>query len=199
MRRYIIPAAIAAFSLFSGPALQAQEAYKDAQNRFIIDCTAMSYLTVKTPQDVADSMVGGYMREHNVLHWVNRKVSPKFEIAAEDEGIYNTASGTTWYNHIWSVTLDKCHNRVPAGEWRPPTQRELMLVWILQGTLIKQYGYPPFSPEGYWTATKGRWDSGETEVSTNVYMNREGYRSGLSTSAIWAQEYRVRCVRDVAP
>ncbi|WP_304251301.1 hypothetical protein [Parabacteroides gordonii] len=161
----------------------------------------MSSFTTKTKEELEASMADkeiGPMKRHDVLSDINKKVSAKFEISPEDEGVYDSVNGTWWYHHTWGEKSDdKCIRKsVNTGQrWRLPTQREMMLVWILQTSLIRQ-GYPPFREEGYWTATESRYDAAD-DAAIGIFMHRSGNASGAATGRTKANQSPIRCIRDM--
>lgn len=108
---------------------------------------------------------------HNEQDATNNRVAAKFEVANAD------ASSST----AWGSTNGNC-----TAPWRRPTQRELMLMWVLKGQLT---GINGLASSGYWAATED---------------DNSGYACYMDFSNGYTLNYRkdfasnnVRCVRDV--
>ena len=77
----------------------------------------------------------------------------------------------------------------PAGSWRMPTQREMMIIWLFREGINAIYNTAQLSGQ-YWTAT---------EDAQNA--NQAWYMDFISTTpqssvATKATAYKFRCVRD---
>lgn len=106
-------------------------------------------------------------------HYVNdpeNKVPAKLEVATSD------ATDCTW---------EEAHSICPSG-WRLPTQRELMLIFVMRDRL-KTANFS--NTLWYWAATKG----GETTAWNLMFSNGYYY---MDTRNDW-HDVHVRCVRDV--
>lgn len=141
-------------------------------------------------------------------------VSPIFEVAQQDCGINgvpditgpvhmlwyiaagrtqdwnNIANPATGCNAYWEVSPDDPQRG--AGMWRMPTQRELMIIWMLR----KEFLYDNFTPlkgERYWSAPNYYQQSWFTDFS-NGYTGAPNPTTGDPNP-----QYYVRCVRDVTP
>ena len=114
----------------------------------------------------------------------------------------------------WSDAVSYCDNLTEEGysDWRLPSQRELMMIWLLGGNsngtkgdkndtgvgsaskpvntpyIYEQSGFPAFSAGPYWSAT---------EISSNSssawYVR---FSDGYTGSNNKTLSYYVRCVRD---
>lgn len=107
----------------------------------IIDCSGMkpsSYMATPKPRtatgtDLADDLSSSMN---------NAKVSKRFEVSiTEDKRLES-----------WSVAMALCAGK-SGGNWRLPTQREIVLMWVLKPELEKVSGFEKFSGT-YWSATK---------------------------------------------
>lgn len=107
----------------------------------------------------------------------NKKVYKRFAVHSTDSSISSN----------WSDAFTHCSD-IGAG-WRLPTQRELMLMWILKGQLYYHgTGFNIFSESYYWSAT---------EVNTR---NAKGmnFRYGSMENDSYKTDYvRVRCILDM--
>lgn len=116
----------------------------------------------------------------------------------------------------WSDAVSYCDNLNEEGysDWRLPSQRELMMIWILGGNsngtkgdkndtgvgiaskpvntpyIYQQSGFTAFSADTYWSAT------GLSTVSSYaLYVHFTGWDTSCSYSPK-TTSYYVRCVRD---
>lgn len=120
-------------------------------------------------------------------------VAAKFIVANEDSG---STSGQTW-----SVASTLCPN-----DWRLPTQRELLLIWLMGGGQFSAYqdaaplAIPPMNDSGafssfvplnnsrYWSSTPG---------SESYIYWVTSFSSGAASIDSVIATLRVRCVKDV--
>lgn len=107
------------------------------------------------------------------------RVSPKFQVAAADAGVSRFVGA-------YSLCRAYGESGAPAGSWRMPTLRELMLMYVLKGGLT---GISAFTAAEYWSSTSGS-------------SNSQAYYVGLGDGYMYSHEgysysYRIRCVRDV--
>lgn len=133
----------------------------------------------------------------------DNRMSRKFRVQKSNPG-----------QKTWSNAVSYCNNLNEEGktDWRLPTQRELMLIWLLGGNsnvtsgdknntgvgsaskpvntpyIYQQSGFTAFSADDYWSATE-----------TSSYSSRAwsvnfsyGPTNGLSKTS----SLSVRCVRD---
>lgn len=113
----------------------------------------------------------------------------------------------------WSNAVSYCDNLTEEGysDWRLPSQRELMMIWLLGGSssvtsgdkndtgvgsaskpvntpyIYQQSGFSAFAADGYWSATEY---SRSSTAWTVVFSNGRTYYYSESGSGY------VRCVRD---
>lgn len=109
---------------------------------------------------------------HNQGDATNNRVAAKFEVANAD-----ASSGTPWDSIDGNCT----------APWRLPTQRELMLMWVMKDQLT---GVQSFPSSTYWSST---------ELSGGLTSNawRVNFSSGDTHIEDKSNSYSVRCVRDV--
>ena len=114
----------------------------------------------------------------------------------------------------WSAAVSYCDNLTEEGysDWRLPSQRELMMIWILGGNsnvasgdknntgvgsasipvsttyLYQQSGFTAFSGDYYWSATES---SSYSSDAWYVYFG-----NGTTDSNLKIDSHYVRCVRD---
>ena len=135
---------------------------------FIIECKGMpaaSYTTYAKPTTEADLKTDTQ----------NKTVAYKFEVAATD-----ASESLTWAD-AWSLATDA------EGDWRLPTQRELMLIWLMKDALEQLGSFTPLARDYYWTATEHN--------SNNAWYVHFG--AGYTGFVNKAYTYRVRLVRDI--
>lgn len=157
----------------------AQTVTKSA-NGAIIDASVIPHTKVKKAKstDGTNNTLG--------LNWVNNigsavnneKVYYKLEVYKSDD---NTSSN-------WLTAVNLCKDLpVDGSGWRLPTQRELMLIWVLKPELENIGGFVSFSANSYWSATEDYAKlSWVVDISTG-FMRGENKANG----------YRARCVRDL--
>lgn len=105
----------------------------------------------------------------------NEKVYKKFEVSKVDSGASD-----------WIGAVGICANLITdGGGWRLPTQRELMLMWVLRHQLERISGFVVFNVISYWSATERTLSE---SWGVNLYYGDTRGDSKLSF-------YRVRCVR----
>lgn len=111
----------------------------------------------------------------------NERVYHKFEVSKIDNDT----------RCVW----DRAVNIVCSGTingstgWRLPTQRELMLIWVLHSQLKKVSGFTPLGVKRYWSAT----ENGST-LSWNVDFSNGATGDDDKASG---DNRVVRCVRDI--
>lgn len=161
----------------------------DANNRIIIDSrilpsqvitvTPKARTTKATNKDATtDNTVSDIASEES-----NKTISYYFEVAKQDV----SSSKKTWRDAI-----SDCESWAEdGGNWRLPTQRELMLIWISYSTINakKISGFTQFIASQYWSASEMYSTNGHYTFFTN----------GYSTSGDKMNTYYVRCVRDITP
>ena len=115
----------------------------------------------------------------------NKKVAYKFEVANEDltsGGSGTWTDGKTNWENAYAVAIDK-------GEgWRLPTQRELMLIWLMKEALAK------FNPLFNSLATGYYWSATEYNANFAWYV---GFYNGNTNASGKTNSNRVRLVRDI--
>lgn len=142
--------------------------------------TRRTQMNQQTPSNTAYLGVGSSVSDHNGT-W-NAKMSIKFQVMRANHTV-----GTT----DWATAYNQCKSYNgeggAAGQWRLPTQRELMMIWILHPQLIGKGGFTAFAATSYWSAT-------ENSATYAWYVNF--YHGGVYINTK-ANAYRVRCVRDL--
>ena len=89
----------------------------------------------------------------------------------------------------WKVAINVCARlTIDGGNWRVPTKRELVLIWVLHPELKKIAGFTPFHDFPYWSAT----GSNSPLLGWTVRFG-----NGSTSVAGWISRLRVRCVRDI--
>lgn len=115
---------------------------------------------------------------------------------------------------IWSDAVSYCNNLNEEGktDWRLPSQRELMMIWLLGGCsdvtsgdkndtgvgsasvpvntpyIYQQSGFTAFSAGNAWSAPEA--------TSNSSYAWFVSFSNGLTGSVAKTYRYFVRCVRD---
>ena len=133
----------------------------------------------------------------------DNRMSRKFRVQQTNQGITS-----------WDQAVNYCNNLETDGytNWRMPTQRELMLIWVLGGasnvstgemdfSTNKQYPFFEDSQEylhqqSQFTAfDSDTWSA--TEYSPTVRCAwRIGFGSGITYDHVYVFDYSFRCVRD---
>lgn len=179
----------------------AQRVYEEG-GKVIIDASAIPHTKVKKVRttDATSDVPGTNTLENLSSHINNDKVYYKFEVSPD----YTS-------NYTWFEALEACANSTKdGGGWRLPTQRELLLIWVLTPEL-EQFGISP--PE---TST-GEYDvshmlsateySGGPIIVQNVYRNKVLTMRCLSGNIFSSFDvirkdrrlrgYYFRCIRDL--
>lgn len=147
----------------------------------IIDASGMLNTTTTRKATGTDgtSYTSGSNTDGNIGSAVsNEKVYYKFEVYKSDN-----STGSDWLS---AVNLCK-DLTVDGGGWRLPTQRELMLIWVLKPELAKITGFISFNAYSYWNST-------ERDGYQGWYVN---FNNGYTIENQKYNSYRVRCVRDL--
>lgn len=132
--------------------------------------------TIDTPATVAE----GSTQNREVYHY--------FAVSKEVNNGGNYAT--------WASATNACPNYNSGdgvGKWRQPTQRELMLMWILRNKL-EAAGVAAFTNHKFWSGTLDHVGSSYVVIFTNGQMSANPhFEFGTDNTAM------VRCVRDLAP
>lgn len=133
----------------------------------------------------------------------DNRMSRKFRVQKSNPG-----------QKTWSDAMSYCDNLTEEGysDWRLPSQRELMMIWLLGGSsnvtsgdknntgvgsaskpvntpyLYQQSGFTAFSAGYYWSASE---TSSNSSRAWNVYFSNGNAGNTSKTTS-----YYVRCVRD---
>lgn len=142
--------------------------------------TRRTQMNQQTPSNTTFLGVGESVSGHNGT-W-NAKMSIKFQVMRANHTV-GTTDWTTAYNQCKSYNGEGGG----AGQWRLPTQRELMMIWILHPQLIGKGSFTAFDANYYWSATEYNATSAWIVTFYNGYVNN--YNKTNS--------YYVRCVRDL--
>lgn len=153
-------------------------------NGAIIDASAIPHTTVKKAisTDGTNNTMGSNTAANIGSSDSDAKVYVKFEVYKSDN-----STGSNWL-----AAVNLCKNlTVGSGDWRLPTRRELMLMWVLKPELEKIGDFVSFSTtlEPYWSATEYSPDDSwyVTFANGKTYHDKKTY-----------SYYRgVRCVRDL--
>lgn len=181
MKRFLLTALLAGFLISAG--LHAQKVYKDNNGRVILDLTVEAGMpagaittSVKTWTSTPSNN-GGPMPNNNDKGTINATVYQKLEIATQD------TPGTM----SWSTAFNEC--KWLSGNWRLPTLRELMLIYIFKPALESFAGFGVFSETTYWSAT-------EINHLEAWYVS---FANGITYPHLKTNSYHARCVREVTP
>lgn len=117
----------------------------------------------------------------------NLTISHYFEVAKKD--CKETAVN-------WKTAINDCNTWTEdGGNWRMPTQREVMLMYVLSKDINKQassIGFTPFRVDNYWSATESL---NNYSWSSNLNKGIVSYFDTINGGKVLA--YYVRCVRDI--
>lgn len=165
-KQLISALAVAILSFSSALAQRVETALVDG--RPVINCSGMPAAAITTTSK-------GNTEAQLKTAAANATVFHRFAVAIAD----NSTSSN------WSNAFTVCSN-LGAG-WRLPTQRELMLMWVLKAELEKTSGFTKFNANHYWSATEAN-----SNTSWYVYFyNGYTYLTNSKTTTS-----RVRCVRE---
>lgn len=135
-------------------------------------------INTQSPSNTAFLKIGASASKDNG-HW-NSKLSSKFQVMRSDLP-----------RKDWSGAYNACKTYSgeggAAGQWRLPTQRELMMVYVLHPQLKGVGSFSVFNGSFYWTCT-------EDNATYSWYVS---FYHGETTSQIKGNIYYVRCVRDL--
>ncbi|WP_455640000.1 Lcl domain-containing protein [Parabacteroides sp.] len=145
--------------------------------------TAMKALTPAADKysDGVDGTLSGMAGE-----W-NAKMSSKYQVMKED---YNSGEKMIWveaWNKCKAYSGSSDGGSSQTGQWRLPTQRELLMIWTLQPQLIGKGGFSPMS-NSYWTST---------ESATNSAFTVRFDHGSANSAASKTSAPKLRCVRDL--
>lgn len=134
----------------------------------------------QTPSNLGSLKVGVSVSGGNGT-W-NAKMSVKFQVMRADHTVGPTD---------WATAYNQCKSYDEEGggisQWRLPTQRELLMIWILHPQLVNVDGFTAFSAVFYWSVTEG-----DREV-WNVPFDS----GGVSHDGDKGYPCSFRCVRDI--
>lgn len=109
----------------------------------------------------------------------NNTVYVRFAVANSDNRFESSS---------WEPAFTVCSG-ISGGQWRLPTQRELMLIWVLKGELGKRTSeFTPLSG-AYWSATQN-----DTKFSWS-----ENFDTGMADYNDKIDNLSVRCIRELEP
>lgn len=143
---------------------------------------------------------------HSTPYPINATVSPRFQVSKADASLLeDTTTGTWSAANGWlasvdagvvdvTVALTGCHSYgeavllADAGQWRVPTQRELILIYLVRKELENASGFAAFNTTtSYWSSTQS---GNNTAWSINM-------ATGAQFNSLRSSIYRVRCVKDL--
>ncbi|MCL3849853.1 DUF1566 domain-containing protein [Parabacteroides sp. GYB001] len=111
----------------------------------------------------------------------NARMSIKYQVMRADLEV------TVDWAAAWKACASYNGEGGGTGSWRLPTQRELLMIWILHPQLIGKGHFTAFFAGGYWSAT---------EYSTNNVW-RVYFGNGTVGTSNKTNSFYVRCVRDL--
>lgn len=164
-KMFLTTVAVAILSTSAGYAQRVEVALTDGHP--VINCEGMpasAYTT--TPKGNTEALLK--------TKEANAKVYKRF-------AVYKSINGLS-INWVNALTL--C-NAIPG--WRLPTQRELMLMWVLNNELAKTIGFSPFLDGSYWGTTENNPNEGWVV----------GFTTGTTTAVDKTTLRGARCVREL--
>lgn len=173
MKRGIVFTTLAV-ALFSSAATYAQKVQTttiDGTVYPVIDCSGM-------PSSEYSIMPKGNTEAELKTKAANATVYKRFAVA-----ISQTSSRYT------AVEAFRVCSGMSDGSWRLPTQRELMLMWILKYQLEQTNGFTPFIGGSHWSATESIEGVGSTWTVESRY--------GTSAADGKTNPNYVRCIREL--
>lgn len=196
----------------------AQKVYQTEDGYVAIDATRMSTAFREVRDD--NFAPGGRVTRHHIESSQNKKISVNFIIApidisgpdgavltwAEAAGWHKNANNTS-YKTPATATETGCSQyqgkdgKDEKGTWRLPTQRELILMWILNPVLKKSELMTPLAEEYYFSATEfylyDNYD--EEKVCMVHFKNGQSIMSGVKGLDYTYVNVKTRCIKDVKP
>ena len=170
-------------------------------------------------RDISGGVKAEYVRDPNKDHWTetpqHNERSAENIVAAKFEVAPFPSEGPTRNRRDWVAAQEYCNNLDAGGhdDWRMPTQRELMLMFVLNDQLKDQlltkseeYGTGEeaemINHAFYWSATEDRTQTGGLESQTGWSVcfcedNPDDPTGKTEGYAKTATNY-IRCVRDVS-
>lgn len=152
----------------------------------VIDCTTMPAKARRTA-----AYTGAAAQAHNERDTWNRVAYNRFAVSKTDVNADGTAGTATVINLATATAACSAYAGPAggeAGQWRLPTQRELMLCWTMKKALEAQSGFTAWNTEFYWSSTES---SSVTTFAWYVYFINGDMGSKPKTNS-----YHVRCVRE---
>lgn len=154
--------------------------------------TKISTLFAVAPTDIYDDGATKPGQENSPkMNWVT---ASGFLASANTNAINLRSSATErgCYMYQGKAGNDK------KGTWRLPTQRELILMCILQQPLKNishsETGFTDFHPERYWSASERDESSGRRDAYFVEFTHKI-----LSSTIVVTTSLYVRCIRDITP
>lgn len=139
-------------------------------------------LLTKEQMDFLYQMTGSEVPEYSSEY---NRVSPRFQVAAST--CPEKAS-----NYTMRINACKNYNELgaPSGNWRLPTMKEAMLIWVLQTQLKASSSIDFFDHNDYYaTAVK--------DGSNSSYIKNEASYPIIKFDRFIISDCYVRCVRDL--
>lgn len=154
----------------NGNTIVSRDAAGGIKNDALLTAAQKTFLMDQTTQPIYNEQ-----SEYN-------KVSAKFQVASVD------ASTVCEGKYTYTKCKSYSESGAPAGSWRLPTQRELMLIWMFKSKLTN-CGTITSTIEHFWSST-------EYSFVTN-YAWYVSFSNGQTFSSIKGAYLAVRCVRDL--
>lgn len=185
--------------VMSPAGLYAQKVYKNANNRLVLDLTVSAGMPKDAITTTGKTWIGtpsnttGPLENNTEKGTINATVYQKLEVAPHDMNSAGLFSKTGTFTMDWVTAFNGCKSSTHGGgNWRLPTQRELMLIQIFRPALesiLKDSAIngTAFSNANYWTATEA---NGTMNYSVNFTYGNTAGNSKMNTN-------RVRCVREI--
>lgn len=138
----------------------------------VINCDAMPASTVTT-------VTKGNTEASLKTKLANETVYKRFAVYNVDNSPWST----------WSSAFTVCSN-ISGGQWRLPTQRELMLIWVLKSELESMV-------EGFTLLGKHCSATESVDISGYSWYVNFNNNGGVSNGNKLNDDYKVRCVREL--
>lgn len=181
-------------------AVNAQKVYKDGSNRVILDMTVAAGMPEGAATNVKKEWIGtpsntkGPLVGNEANGTIDAMVFQKLEVARHDVNTLKEIKETGTMTMNWAAAFAACKGSSSyGGNWRLPTQREWMLMYIFKPALEAILVNPAINgtvfstTERYWTATE----------ENNIQSRAGGLVTGQLNLGTKTSAYRVRCVREV--
>lgn len=157
---------------------------------YLEDPVSKAFLMDQTAQPVYNE-AGGYIRNpSSTVYATNNRVPGKLMVAKAD-----AVTDRKTFAEAYDACKAYSEPDYPAGSWRLPTQRELILIWAFFDELSAQSGFTAFqTSQGYWS---GAEDSSNSNYAWFGIVHNGSPVEKITSIDSKTGQNRVRCVRSM--